>query len=158
MAAILITKQLRKESSSIIMFSLAIAHLSISGIVNTLALISFFVGPHFIKNSGMCASMALVCFMAGSSSFFHIYLLALERCLILKLVFFSYHFKNSLPTRYVYANNFLLYEKVFTRKNTILYCVIAWLIIFSVEPPMIFIRDLKIFLRFLNDLFKIFSI
>ena len=90
MAAILITKQLRKESSSIIMFSLAIAHLSISSIVNTLALISFFVGPVLIRNSSMCVFMALVCFMSGSSGFLHIALLALERCLFFKLEFFSY--------------------------------------------------------------------
>ena len=80
MAAILITKQLRKESSSIIMFSLAFVHLCVSGIVNTLAVIGFFDGPLFIKNPGLCAFTALACFMSGSIGFLHIALLGVERC------------------------------------------------------------------------------
>ena len=80
LAAILCTKKLRKAASSVILFSLSVAHLFISGFVNTFALIGFLCGElFFLERHGLCGFAATICTISSSVAFINICLLALDR-------------------------------------------------------------------------------
>lgn len=80
MGAILCTEKLRKESSSIIMFSLSIAHMCVSGMMNMFGLIGFLDGEKFFTAYfGVCAFNAVACLTFGTSGFLHVALLAVDR-------------------------------------------------------------------------------
>jgi len=80
MAAIFVSKKLKKASSSLIMFNLAIAHFYVSGGVNTFALIGLIRGEEFFRNFPFfCSFSSAACFITGITAFQNLALLSIDR-------------------------------------------------------------------------------
>ena len=83
MAAILCSEKLRKASSSVIIFSLSVAHFSISSFVNTFGLVGFLYGEaYFNKHFGLCQFVAIICITSSLGAFLKVVFLAYERYIL----------------------------------------------------------------------------
>jgi len=80
MAAFIMSRKLKKASLSLIMFNLSIAHLYVSGGVNTFALIGLIRGEQFFKYFPFfCSFSSAACFITGLVAFQNLALLSFDR-------------------------------------------------------------------------------
>jgi len=116
MGAILCTKEL-KSISNVFIFNLSIADFCISALVDSFTAIGVLCGRnYFDERPGLCEFVAFACLLFCEVSLFSIGFLALNRFI-----------------KICYSIN--IYNKFFTKKLTILYCGICWLIGFLINLP-----------------------
>lgn len=107
MGSIICTKELHTVMNMFI-FNLSISDLIISGFVDFFSVVAVFAGKSFFRDKRqLCDFIAAVCLVACATSMINICFLAFNRFLNI-----------------IYHNQ---YKKVFTRRNTFLFCLIPWM-------------------------------
>jgi hypothetical protein len=107
MGAIISTKELHTVMNMLI-FNLSISDLIISAIVDLFSVVAVFAGKSFFSDKKIfCEFLAAICLVACATSMINIGFLAFNRFLNI-----------------IYHNQ---YKKVFTRRNTFLFCLITWM-------------------------------
>ena len=130
--SILISRDLRASSTFKLITNLAFADLSINIVVDSFSIVGVFGGKQFFdKHTLLCHLVGSCCIISCVTALISMFTIALNRweafnikmCLTKWNVFLFFFI-----SRFILIFYPLTYERIFTHKLTIIYCVIAWLI------------------------------
>lgn len=117
MGSIICSKELHTVTNMLI-FNLSMADILISGFVDIFSVIGILLGRKwFSDKTQFCEFIAAVCLVACATSMINIGFLAFNRYLHI-----IYHYR---------------YKKIFTTRNTVIFCSITWFLGFLVDLPNI---------------------